>query len=102
MWQSGNGKVALVTGAGSGIGRACALTLAKHGYSVVLAGRRQAALDAVAQEARAQHGDALAVSCDVTRRRQRRRAIRHDPRALRPARCAVQQRGTQRLARRPR
>ncbi|MGF6661217.1 NAD(P)-dependent dehydrogenase (short-subunit alcohol dehydrogenase family) [Paraburkholderia atlantica] len=66
MWQSGNGKVALVTGAGSGIGRACALTLAKHGYSVVLAGRRQAALDAVAQEARAQHGDALAVSCDVT------------------------------------
>ncbi|ADG17452.1 short-chain dehydrogenase/reductase SDR [Paraburkholderia atlantica] len=66
MWQSGNSKVALVTGAGSGIGRACALTLAKHGYSVVLAGRRQAALDAVAQEARAQHGDALAVSCDVT------------------------------------
>ncbi|NUY33102.1 SDR family oxidoreductase [Paraburkholderia sp. JPY303] len=66
MWQSGNGKVALVTGAGSGIGRACALTLAKHGYSVVLAGRRQAALDAVAQEARAQHGDALAVTCDVT------------------------------------
>src|ERR1700756_821060 len=59
-------KVALVTGAGSGIGRACALKLAEHGYSVVLAGRRQAALDAVAQEAQALRGEALAVSCDVT------------------------------------
>jgi NAD(P)-dependent dehydrogenase (short-subunit alcohol dehydrogenase family) len=66
MSQTANRKVALVTGAGSGIGRACALTLAQHGYSVVLAGRRQAALDAVAGEIAAQRGDALAVSCDVT------------------------------------
>ncbi|MBC8750077.1 MULTISPECIES: SDR family oxidoreductase [Paraburkholderia] len=66
MSETANGKVALVTGAGSGIGRACALTLAEHGYSVVLAGRRQAPLDALAQEAQALRGDALAVSCDVT------------------------------------
>ncbi|MCC8403972.1 SDR family oxidoreductase [Paraburkholderia sp. MMS20-SJTN17] len=66
MSETGTGKVALVTGAGSGIGRACALKLAEHGYSVVLAGRRQAALDAVAQEAEGLRGDALAVPCDVT------------------------------------
>ncbi len=53
--------MALVTGAGSGIGRACALRLLEHGYSVALAGRRQAPLDAVAEEARQRGGDALAV-----------------------------------------
>ena len=41
-----NGKIALVTGAGSGIGRATALALLKDGYSVVLAGRRPEALGA--------------------------------------------------------
>jgi NAD(P)-dependent dehydrogenase (short-subunit alcohol dehydrogenase family) len=64
--HSGTKKVALVTGAGSGIGRACALKLLAHGYSVVLAGRRQAALDAVVQEAQSLGGDALAVACDVS------------------------------------
>ncbi|WP_259294896.1 SDR family oxidoreductase [Paraburkholderia sp. DHOC27] len=58
-------KIALVTGAGSGIGRASALRLLEHGYSVVLTGRRQAPLDALAEEARQRGFDALAVSCDV-------------------------------------
>lgn len=38
-------KVAVITGAGSGVGRATAITLYKHGYAVVLAGRRKLALD---------------------------------------------------------
>ena len=42
--MSGNGKVALITGAGSGVGRESALALAAAGYRVVLAGRRSDAL----------------------------------------------------------
>jgi NAD(P)-dependent dehydrogenase (short-subunit alcohol dehydrogenase family) len=59
-------KVALLTGAGSGIGRATARRLLEHGYSVVLTGRRQAPLDAVADEARQRGADALAIACDVS------------------------------------
>jgi len=55
--------VALVTGAGSGIGRSVAVALAAAGYAVVLAGRRQAPLDAVAAEA---GKGALAVAANVT------------------------------------
>jgi NAD(P)-dependent dehydrogenase (short-subunit alcohol dehydrogenase family) len=46
----GAGRVALVTGAGTGIGRASSLALAAHGYAVVLAGRREERLRAVADE----------------------------------------------------
>ncbi|MEO8280166.1 MAG: SDR family oxidoreductase [Ideonella sp.] len=51
--MSETNKVAVVTGAGTGIGRAAALALLAAGYSVVLAGRRQEPLDAVAAEAAA-------------------------------------------------
>ncbi len=44
MAEPAHGKIALVTGAGSGIGRAVGLALARAGYGVVLAGRREAAL----------------------------------------------------------
>ena len=47
------GKIAIVTGAGSGVGRAVALTLLKDGYSVVLVGRREQAL----QETAAKSGE---------------------------------------------
>jgi len=59
-------KVALVTGAGSGIGRAVALGLLADGDTVVLAGRRAEALDAVVEAATASRGRALAVPTDVT------------------------------------
>jgi NAD(P)-dependent dehydrogenase (short-subunit alcohol dehydrogenase family) len=56
-------KIAVVTGAGSGIGRSVALTLAGAGWSVVLAGRRAEALEETASLAR---GDVLCVPTDVT------------------------------------
>lgn len=58
-------KTALVTGAGSGIGKASALALAKAGFAVILAGRRADALAGVAAEIEAFGGTALAVPTDV-------------------------------------
>ena len=66
MTSSGsNGKIAIVTGAGSGIGKASALTLLKNGYSVALAGRRADALAEVVREAGAAGSRALAVPTNV-------------------------------------
>jgi NAD(P)-dependent dehydrogenase (short-subunit alcohol dehydrogenase family) len=58
-------KIAVVTGAGSGIGRCVALALAQNGYSVVLAGRRKERLQATAIEAKRMNSPALAVPTDV-------------------------------------
>ncbi|WDY59271.1 SDR family oxidoreductase [Pseudomonas sp. PSKL.D1] len=60
-----NKKIALVTGAGSGIGRAVALALLQDGFSLVLAGRRAEPLEAVAEQIRAAGGEALPVPTDV-------------------------------------
>ena len=59
-------RVALVTGAGSGIGRAVACALARDGFALVLAGRRADALEATAEAVRGEGGQALAVPTDVT------------------------------------
>jgi NAD(P)-dependent dehydrogenase (short-subunit alcohol dehydrogenase family) len=64
--MQGNGKTALVTGAGSGIGRATAIALLREGYSVVLAGRRQDALEQTKAQAGAERLRALAVPTDVS------------------------------------
>ena len=58
-------KVALVTGAGSGIGRAVAVTLLKNGFDTVLAGRRLDALEATAKLAAGTAGESLVVATDV-------------------------------------
>ena len=57
-------KVAIVTGAGTGVGRAAALALMKAGYSVGLAGRRKEPLEAVLKEG---GGNGIAVPTDVTK-----------------------------------
>ena len=62
-----NGKVALVTGAGSGIGRAVSLAFQSVGYSVVLAGRRLPELERTAALATPGDGKMLAVPTDVSR-----------------------------------
>jgi NAD(P)-dependent dehydrogenase (short-subunit alcohol dehydrogenase family) len=56
-------KVAIVTGAGSGIGKAVAAALVRNGYAVALAGRRQDALDVAA---RSMGGRTLAIATDVS------------------------------------
>jgi NAD(P)-dependent dehydrogenase (short-subunit alcohol dehydrogenase family) len=59
-------KVAIVTGAGSGIGRAVAIGLLEEGYAVVLAGRRAAALEETAQAAGLSSAHALVVPTDIS------------------------------------
>ncbi len=59
-------KVAVVTGAGSGIGRASALTLLKAGFNVGLVGRRKDALEATAEQGKSNDARTLVLPADVT------------------------------------
>lgn len=59
-------KIALVTGAGTGIGKQVALALMQSGFSVVLAGRRREPLERVAQEGAAIGAKSLVVTADVS------------------------------------
>jgi NAD(P)-dependent dehydrogenase (short-subunit alcohol dehydrogenase family) len=64
--MSSAGKIAMVTGAGSGIGKAVALAFLQNGYRVVLAGRRKEMLEKAVAEAGPAAARALAVPTDVT------------------------------------
>jgi len=60
-----DGKVALVTGAGQGVGRGIALAMAREGAAVAVAGRTASKLDATCAEIRDRGGIAMPVECDV-------------------------------------
>jgi 7-alpha-hydroxysteroid dehydrogenase len=68
-------KVALVTGAGRGIGRGCALAFAECGANVVCSARSQGEIDDTATQVRALGRRALAVPCDVNERDQLERLV---------------------------
>jgi NAD(P)-dependent dehydrogenase (short-subunit alcohol dehydrogenase family) len=71
-----SGKVALITGGGTGIGRAIALAFAREGASVAVSGRRLEKLREVASEIQKCGGAGFAMECDVTRARDVERAVK--------------------------
>ena len=62
------GRVAIVSGAGSGVGRGVAVALARHGAQTVVSSRTLSKCEAVVQEIEAHGGEAIAARCDVSRR----------------------------------
>src|SRR5690606_3199562 len=72
-----SGRVALITGASSGLGAQFAMTLAQAGAAVVLAGRRMDRLKALRTDIEAAGGDAHVVSLDVSDVRSIRAAVAH-------------------------
>src|SRR4029079_8035314 len=88
-----DGRVALVTGASSGIGAATAFELAQRGARVVLAARRVGELRSRAKTIRARGGDAIAVPTDVTDRQQLSQLVKEAEAAFGPVDVLVNNAG---------
>lgn len=69
------GKTALITGGGSGIGKAIGLAFAREGAKVAVAGRRADKLDQALHELEVHGGERLAVTCDVANAKDAERAV---------------------------
>ncbi|MEC7387686.1 MAG: SDR family oxidoreductase [Pseudomonadota bacterium] len=59
-------KISIVTGAGTGVGKAASLALADEGWTIVLAGRRKDPIEAVTNEIKSRGGNALAIVTDTS------------------------------------
>jgi len=88
------GKVALITGGGTGIGRAIALAFAREGASVAIAGRRLERVKEVAAEIDKQGIRALALVCDVTRAEEADHAVAETARKFGKVNVLVNNAGT--------
>lgn len=87
------GQVALITGAGSGIGRSTALHLAREGARVVLVGRRREPLESVAAEIEKTGGDAWAKPADLADREQLKELVAWTAREVGPVSVLVNNAG---------
>ena len=88
-----SGKKALVTGGGTGIGRAISLAFAREGAKVAVLGRRREPLLAVAKEIEGLGAEGLAVVCDITRTGEIRRTVDDVERAFGPLNVLVNNAG---------
>ena len=86
-------RVAIVTGAGRGFGKAIAMRLAREGYAVTVTARTGREIDAVAAEIAARGGRALAITADVTDRAAVKRVVEETERQVGPLTLLVNNAG---------